>query len=52
MAFPIVTGIRFLKMMSKKLRLDGPASRPNGKMNMLATECSSPMATKVEMGNL
>lgn len=44
--------MRFLKMMSAKLMVDLPASMPIGKRNMLATECSNPMATKVEMGNL
>ena len=48
--FPKVTGIKFFSSMSATVSL-APLNIPRGKMNMLATEWSSPSATKAEMGN-
>merc|ERR1712061_459216 len=49
-ALPIVTGIMFFTKTSHTL-LGAPARSPAGKRNMLATECSKPMATNIEIGS-
>merc|ERR1712113_305342 len=42
--------MKFL-IIAVKNEILAPPSMPSGRRNMLATECSRPMATKVEMGN-
>ena len=49
--FPMVTGIKFRKRACPIETLPPAHNRPAGSMNMLATECSNPMLTKVEMGS-
>eukprot|EP00966_Prymnesium_polylepis_P040068 930425-Prymnesium_polylepis.1 len=49
MAFPMDTGSKFF--ISTSLSETGePATRAAGRRNRLATECSKPVATNVEMG--
>mmetsp|Transcript_50769 Transcript_50769/g.142095 ORF Transcript_50769/g.142095 Transcript_50769/m.142095 type:complete len:209 (-) Transcript_50769:512-1138(-) len=50
MALPIETGIMFFTQVSAMV-IGPPARTPAGKRNMLATECSNPMATNIEIGN-
>mmetsp|Transcript_12124 Transcript_12124/g.15142 ORF Transcript_12124/g.15142 Transcript_12124/m.15142 type:complete len:152 (+) Transcript_12124:135-590(+) len=50
MALPMVTGMRFFTRMSPQ-ESGAPENKPAGRMNMLATECSKPMAMNMEMGN-
>ena len=47
---PSVTGIKLLKTNSDVV-MSAPSIMPHGIMNMLATQCSSPMVTKAEMGS-
>mmetsp|Transcript_24087 Transcript_24087/g.50091 ORF Transcript_24087/g.50091 Transcript_24087/m.50091 type:complete len:208 (-) Transcript_24087:364-987(-) len=49
-AFPANTGMIFLNNTSPKVK-GNFKSKAAGMRNMLATECSNPMATKVLMGN-
>ena len=48
--FPMVTGIKLFTKNSCVVTL-APKLMPHGIMNMLATQCSNPMATKADMGS-
>ena len=47
---PIVTGRTFFKKQVLRV-MPVEHNKPAGSKNMFATECSNPIATKVEMGN-
>ena len=50
MVFPRVTGIRLLNT-NWDVEMSAPSIMPQGIMNMFATQCSSPIVTKAEIGN-